>query len=118
MDAHWHLLHTSSNCPKGKIVKHDKLKLKRHRLNHYRWCDAEIDMPLNHDVDVRFKMPDGNYVLLQFRVDGNSVDVFFPEPVEVALFKDEEFHPAPKIRKQHFRMAKQLVVCLPEPKEK
>lgn len=99
-------------------MKHDKLTLKRRKRNHYRWCDAEIDMPLNHDVDVRFKMPDGNFVLLQFRVDGNSVDIFFKQALEVALFKDEHFRPAPKIRKAHFRRARQMVVCFPQSKEK
>lgn len=96
----------------------EKLKLKQRKRNHYRWCDAEISLPANTDVDVRFKMPDGNFVLLQFRVDGNSVDIFFKEATEVALFEDEEFHPAPKVRKNHFRMAKQLVVCFAQPEEK
>lgn len=98
-------------------MKHDKVSLKRHKRSHYRWCDTVIDLPKNHDVDVRFNMSDGNFVLLQFRVDGNSVDIFFKQALEVALFKDEEFHPAPKIRKQHMRMARQMVVCFPEPKE-
>jgi len=85
-----------------------KLKLKRYKQNNYRWCDAKIDIPKKYDTDIELRFADGKSILIQYRVDGHSVDILFDDAVECYLYSDERI----KKCKSNCRMVKQIVSIL------
>ena len=68
----------------------------------------------NEDSDILIVLPGGREVTLQYRTEGPSLDILFPEPWDVNNWNNEKgpMAPAPaRIGQQHIRNADQL--CIP-----
>ena len=85
------------------------------RKNHYTTSDVSIDIP-DHDTDIHLKLPNGESITLQFRPEGNTVDICLPKNMQVHNWQGSDMKPAPKQRGnklEHIRNADQLCVQLP-----
>jgi hypothetical protein len=67
------------------------------------------------DTDLDLILPNDMVVTLQFREEGNSVDVILPERSAVINWEGTDMKPAKAMkRRQHIRFADQLCIELPE----
>ena len=76
----------------------------------------EVDVNVTaRDTDVIVRLPNGDQLVLQFRVDGPSVDICLPDNMEVINLQGDGMEPAEAVKGKgggsHVRKAKQL--CIP-----
>ena len=67
----------------------------------------------DEDSDIVIVLPGNREVTLQYRSEGPSLDILFPEPWPVNNWEGSDMKPAKSINKrsQHIRIADQL--CIP-----
>jgi hypothetical protein len=67
----------------------------------------------DEDSDIVIVLPGNREVTLQYRSEGPSLDILFPEPWHVNNWEGSDMKPAKSINKtcQHIRIADQL--CIP-----
>lgn len=89
-----------------------------HDTPHYRHGDLELQLqPFDNDITI--VLPSGHSLLLQYRPESESVDVFFGEGqrVIVGLFKDQRLTPIKKLKNGNARCS-QILICMPTKKKK
>lgn len=100
---------------KGKgIVAKDKTK----DTSGYKHSEVVVDLP-KHDTDVTLRLPNGQLMEVQFRVEQPSVDFVLPEDCAVTNWQGDDMEPAKALRGKpgqgsmaHVRLAKQLAIPL------
>jgi hypothetical protein len=53
----------------------------------YLSSDVDIDLPRDHNSDILLNTPSGKQVLLQWRIDGESLDICLPEIQKVHIWQ-------------------------------
>jgi len=85
--------------------------------DNYRFGTMEIQLP-NYEADIKLVLPNGEHITLQYRLEGPSIDVCMPWDTSVTNWKGDDMEDAPPLTEDkahaHIRMAKQLVIDLPE----
>ena len=64
----------------------------------YQYVESTLQLP-GHDADLTIVFPGGQRALLQWRVDGPSIDLCFDQPLDV-WNQAEDMRPAPTIEGQ------------------
>jgi hypothetical protein len=97
--------------PPQALVMEDKTE----KVGRYISSDVKVQLP-KHDADVTLFLPNGEPVLIQWRLDGPSLDVCFATEYNVHAFQGDDLKPADRVfdSDQHVRNAKQLMASLPE----
>lgn len=79
----------------------------------YRFGSCEIKLA-DHDFDVSLRLPNGDYIMVQFRVDGPSVDIILPTECETINWRGDDMEPAQLVKgSKNVHLSKQVCVCLP-----
>ena len=84
-------------------------------IGDYNTSNVEINIPA-HDTDIDLTLPNGDRIVLQFRLESNTLDVLLPQNLEVHNWLGSDMTPAPKVARnkfQHIRRCDQLCVQLP-----
>jgi hypothetical protein len=74
--------------------------------------DRTIKLP-KEDADIDVVFPNGKTIVLQWRVEGPSLDILLPETLSVHNWRGSEMKPAKRVRAgmEEVRQADQL--CIP-----
>ena len=77
----------------------------------YEYGETLLQLP-DHDFDINLRLPNGQLVALQWRIESPSMDVVLPENLSVVNWIGDDMEPAPKVKDcpAHIRQAKQLVI--------
>ena len=59
----------------------------------YKFSQRKIKVP-NHDHDITIAVPGGGVMTLQYRVEGNSIDLCLPPKTPTMVWKDGDLTPA------------------------
>jgi hypothetical protein len=82
----------------------------------YKSSDVDINLP-THDTDVTLFLPNGTPIVIQWRVEGPSIDICLDTERPVNNWEGDDMKPAPRDPHEgdydHIRMAKQLCIPLP-----
>ena len=97
-------------------VEQPVVKLKSHQYPDSSYIHHDVDVSVTaRDTDVTVRLPNGDQFVLQFRVDGPSLDICLPENMEVINLQGDGTRPAESVEGKsggsHVRKAKQL--CIP-----
>lgn len=73
--------------------------------------EVTLQLP-DHDFDVRLRLPNGEEVEVQWRIENPSMDIILDENRTVVNYKGDELEPAPKVKNcpAYVRHAKQLTI--------
>ena len=82
----------------------------------YKFSEHTIQLE-QHDCDVNLRLPNGEVIAVQYRVEGYSIDVCLPQDLSVINWTGDDMEPAPEAEKlsagmPHVRLAKQLCIGL------
>jgi len=77
----------------------------------YRFGTVEVTLP-HHECDVNLRLPHGEVIALQYRLESPSIDVVMPDNVAVTNWEGDDMQPAKSIKRAHIRKAKQIVLDL------
>jgi len=83
------------------------------KTGEYRCGDVDIQLPA-YDTDVTLTMPNGEHIVLQWRVEGPSIDICLEKDTDVINWSGTEMTPAKAAEgknQDHVRIADQL--CIP-----
>ncbi len=80
------------------------------RVRDYKWNEIGIKLPKN-DTDIKVTLPNGKYIVLQWRVENVTMDICLPENLSVTNWFGFDMEDAPPVHNQdHVRLAGQLVI--------
>jgi hypothetical protein len=65
----------------------------RHSGGDYISSDMKVKVP-DHDFDVEFIMPDGRWVLFQYRIEGQSLDICLEQNCRTIVWKGQDLQSA------------------------
>ncbi len=81
----------------------------------YSYIEHNIDLPATSDVDVNLRLPNGRIMVVQYRIEGGSIDICLPENTPVVNWQGDDMEPAIGLDgfpEGNVRMAKQLMIEL------
>lgn len=81
---------------------------------HYRFAETAVQLE-HHDTDIKLLLPSGASLLVQYRIEGESVDVFYADkdgaPKTASIYVYEaDLRPAKK--RQGALQGEQIILCL------
>jgi hypothetical protein len=90
-----------------------RVKKNTSKSGYYTSSDVDVRLP-NHDTDVNLRLPNGRSLVIQFRVEGPSLDFLLPGKQHVHNWRGTEMKPArvPKGQEPHVHLADQLMIPL------
>ena len=94
-------------------------KVETKRSGHHTYSEMSVQLAA-HDTDINVLLPNGERVILQFRVESPSLDIILPGDLPVANWEGDDMQaakPFPGYRRNksaHILKTKQMVVNLPE----
>lgn len=94
-------------------------KIETKRIGHNTYSEMSVQLA-THDTDINVLLPNGEQVILQFRVESPSLDIILPGDLPVTNWSGDDMQPAKALRYKgmhmwaHIRKAKQLVVSFNE----
>lgn len=81
----------------------------------YQFTEGTLTLP-GHDADLNIVFPGGQRAVLQWRLDGPSIDLCFDQPLDV-FNQAEDMHPAPAKRgraEQHVGVVQLTIPLRPD----